>query len=267
MSLNKTILDRLAVDLNLPSSNDEHKLNNALRLLAKWRHLLIQNTFIQNHGTSILSGPFKGINFLSGSLEGCYVPKLLGCYEQPLHKHIEDIISEKYEIILNIGSAEGYYATGFAKRMPETLVLAFDLNLKVRKPIIELLKNNSVTNCTYSDIIFLPDQFQSFSQKKTLVFCDIEGEEKGLLDLKLAPSLEKMDIVVESHDCLVKGMTNTIIERFSKTHDIEVVTDDGARQLSNMPRWFFDLAHLDQILSCWEWRSGPTPWLILKARN
>ena len=214
-----------------------------------------------------MSGPFQGMNFLSGSLEGCYVPKLLGCYEQPLHKYIEEIISEKYEIILNIGSAEGYYATGFAKRMPKASVLAFDLNLKVREPIMELLKDNNVTNCTYSDTTFQPDQFQSFSRKKTLVFCDIEGKEKTLLDLKLAPSLERMDIVVESHDCLVNGMTDIIIERFSKTHDITVVKDNGDRQVFNMPKWFLDLAHLDQLLSCWEWRSGPTPWLILKARN
>ena len=63
------------------------------------------------------------------------------------------------------------------------------------------------------------------------------------------------------------GMTDIIIERFSKTHDIEVIRDNGSRQVCNMPKWFQDLAHLDQILSCWEWRSGSTPWLILKARN
>jgi hypothetical protein len=27
------------------------------------------------------------------------------------------------------------------------------------------------------------------------------------------------------------------------------------------------LAHLDQLLATWEWRSGPTPWLVMKAKH
>jgi hypothetical protein len=259
------VLDRLYKTLELDYSSDDAKLNDGLRLLAKWRHLLVQNTFIKNHGTTILNGPFKGVNFLSGSLEGCYVPKLLGSYEQPLHNYIEEIILNKYEVILNIGSAEGYYATGFAKRMPATSVLAFDLNSKIKDTIFKLFQKNNVTNCEYSDSIFLPHHFESYSKNKTLVFCDIEGGEKNLLDLKTAPALKNMDIVVESHDCLFKGMTEILIERFSKTHHIDIIPDNGDRQIDVLPDWFSNLAHLDQLLALWEWRSGPTPWLILKA--
>jgi len=28
-----------------------------------------------------------------------------------------------------------------------------------------------------------------------------------------------------------------------------------------------NLAHLDQLLAVWEWRSGPTPWLVMKAHK
>ena len=31
------------------------------------------------------------------------------------------------------------------------------------------------------------------------------------------------------------------------------------------PAWFNNLAHLDQLLATWEWRSGATPWLVMKA--
>jgi len=27
------------------------------------------------------------------------------------------------------------------------------------------------------------------------------------------------------------------------------------------------LAHLDQLLAVWEWRSGPKPWLVMKTRQ
>ena len=39
------------------------------------------------------------------------------------------------------------------------------------------------------------------------------------------------------------------------------------RRLNQPPGWFNQLAHLDQLLAVWEWRSGPTPWLVMKARS
>ena len=92
MTFTKSIFDRLSSDLLNNSPESPETLNNALRLLAKWRHALLQNTVIQNNGTRVLSGPFEGLEYLSQSLEGCYVPKILGCYEQPLHKTIEAVI-------------------------------------------------------------------------------------------------------------------------------------------------------------------------------
>ena len=93
-------------------------LDNALRLIAKWRSVLIQNTIIQKCGTVVQSGPFKGMQFVSHSSEGCHVPKLLGSYEQELHVHIEAAIARGYGHVVNIGVAERYYAVGLAIRMP-----------------------------------------------------------------------------------------------------------------------------------------------------
>ena len=76
-----------------------------------------------------------------------------------------------------------------------------------------------------------------------------------------------MDLIVESHECLIPGITQRLIERFSATHAITVVEDNGQRQLQNAPAWFNNLAHLDQLLATWEWRSGPTPWLVMKAKT
>ena len=51
------------------------------------------------------------------------------------------------------------------------------------------------------------------------------------------------------------------------SHQITLIQDDGQRQLHNPPQWFLNLAHLDQLLATWEWRSGPTPWLVMRARG
>lgn len=59
---------------------EQAQLNNALRLLSKWRSILIQNTLLKHQGTVVMQGPLAGMDFLPQSAEGCHIAKLLGCY-------------------------------------------------------------------------------------------------------------------------------------------------------------------------------------------
>src|SRR5229473_2239235 len=96
------------------------KLNGALRYLAKYRSALIQWTLIRTEGQKVLNGPFQGMMLASGSAEGCYVPKLLGCYEAELHPYVAEAAQRGYEAIINVGTAEGYYAIGMARLLPSS---------------------------------------------------------------------------------------------------------------------------------------------------
>ena len=103
---------------------------------------------------------------------------------------------------------------------------------------------------------FTPDHFATYESEATLVFCDIEGMEEEQLDPNVAPALRSLDIIVESHECLRPGITQRLISRFESSHVVEVVEDDGWRHLENLPHWFNQPSHLDQLLATWEWRSG-----------
>lgn len=266
MTLHARIRDQLQAQLASQPVADIAQLNSALRLLSKWRSALIQNTLLQQQGTSVLQGPLQGLDFLPQSAEGCHIAKLLGCYEQPLQPHIETAITGSYDVILNIGCAEGYYAVGMARRMPSTKVMAFDLDPNARRVCLELAQKNGVAERISIGELFTPTDFAQWTAGKVLVFCDIEGNERELLDPAKAPALAHMDLIVESHECLVPGITQLLLDRFGATHDITVVEDDGQRALAKMPKWFGNLAHLDQLLAVWEWRSGPTPWLVMRAK-
>ncbi len=268
MTLNQSVRAQALELLNAnPSSQQEAmQLNNALRLFSKWRSVLIQNTLLQLHGTHVMHGPLTGMDFLSQSAEGCHVAKIIGTYEQPLQPYIEAAIDQKYETILNIGCAEGYYAVGMAKRMPQTKILAFDLDLNAQKVCAELALKNKVKERVEVGALFKAEDFSAYANQHTLVLCDIEGAEKELLGAQSYPALTHMDLIVESHECLIPGITQELIERFKTSHDITVVNDNGLRTLGAMPDWFNQLAHLDQLLATWEWRSGPTPWLVMKAK-
>jgi SAM-dependent methyltransferase len=236
-------------------------------LLSKWRSALIQNTLIGKHGTVVCGGALEGMSFLPQSAEGCHIPKLLGCYEQPLQPYIKAAINANYPLILNIGCAEGYYAVGMARQMPATRVLAFDINPKAQQVCAELAAKNGVAQRVSVGALFSLEDFAAYRDQAVLVLCDTEGAERDLLNPAKAPALEGMDLIVESHECLTPGITKLLIDRFASTHEITVVEDDGQRKLANAPSWFKNLSHLDQLLAVWEWRSGPTPWLVMKAKS
>ena len=84
MEFDRKILSLLQNNLSQKIDNTSSLLLNCLRLLAKWRIELIRNTVIKYNGLDVISGPFEGMKFIENSAEGCHVPKLLGCYEQPL---------------------------------------------------------------------------------------------------------------------------------------------------------------------------------------
>ena len=272
MSLHTTVQQQLLAQLSdaAPAAGEQVKvaqLNNALRLISKWRSVLIQNTVLQQQGTTVWQGPLKGLDFLPQSAEGCHIAKLLGCYEQPLQPHIEAAIAANYPTILNIGCAEGYYAVGMASRMHHTQVLAFDLNPTAQEVCQALAEKNGVSDRVQVGALFKPEDFAAWAGQKVLVLCDIEGAERELLNPAAAPALQGMDLIVESHECLIPGITQALIERFQPTHQITLVQDDGQRRLEAPPAWFLGLSHLDQLLATWEWRSGPTPWLVMRAHQ
>ena len=267
MSLAKNITQQLLASLSQETNDPNVTLNNSLRLLSKWRSVLIQNTLLEKEGTKVLQGPLKGLDFIKQSAEGCHIAKLLGCYEQPLQPYITAAIKKDYSTVLNIGCAEGYYAVGLARAMPNARSLAFDTDPKAQVACKELAAKNGVSDRVEVGGLFSPANFANYDQASTLVFCDIEGAELELLDPEIAPALESMDLIVESHECLRPGITDTLITRFSSTHDIQLIPDNGSRQLENEPAWFKQLSHLDQLLATWEWRSGPTPWLVMEVKD
>lgn len=265
MTLHAKIRHQLATQLS--ASNDQASLNNALRLLAKWRSVLIQKLLLQQQGTVVQEGALGGLDFLNHSAEGCHIAKLLGCYEQPLQPFIEKAIAKQYPTILNIGCAEGYYAVGMARKMPNTRVFAFDLNPKAQAVCAKLAQKNAVANRVTVGGMFSPADFAAYANKQVFLICDIEGAERELLNPNISPALRGMDIIVESHECLISGVTELLVERFKDSHNITLVQDDGQRRLKTPPPWFLNLAHLDQLLATWEWRIGPTPWLVMTVNS
>lgn len=243
----------------LSGAPDERKLEAALRYLAKWRSEMLTNTMVKRSGTLVLSGPFQGMSYAERATEGAFPARLIGCYEASLTPVIEEIVAKDYRLVVDIGCAEGYYAVGLARRMPATRVLARDASEVAQKSCQQMAKANDVAAQVEVGGLFSHADFDICATVETVVICDIEGAERGLLDPELAPGLIHADILVETHPGPGIPVVDLLKTRFARTHDLQVIgrVIDGAA----LPAWMDTLSDLDRLLALWEWRAAPTPWI------
>jgi hypothetical protein len=263
MSLTTNAITMLKERLANPGDRNEMQLmESVLRIAGMWRSKALANTFLAREGSAVLNGPFAGMHY-TGSTEGALLPRLIGCYESELHPHLAAVAAEGLDQIVDVGCAEGYYAVGLARMLPAVVVHAHDVDPAAVRACAIMAAANGVQDRVKVGGLFGPDDFEAFAGTKTLVFMDIEGAERALLDPVRSPALRTLKIIVETHGG--DPLCNQITERFADSH--EIIRVDQAGKTTPLPKWLQDLSHMDQILAGWEWRLGPTPWLVMRPNG
>lgn len=265
MDYNERTLEALRRILDGTGASNVDKLHRALRLCARHRAHLVANTIVHSGGLEVRNGPFAGMKIPRRVAEGCFVPKLLGCYEAELHPVINYIRERRHGHVVNIGCAEGYYAVGLARLLPDSRIWAYDTDEQARMDCADLARENGIPDRVTISGTFTHDDFASFPAGDTVVICDIEGGENDLLDPEQAPVLAEFDIQVELHNHIETPKNQALINRFSETHEIRQILP-STRDINAYPE-IRDLEHLDQLLAFWEFRRGPNPWLFMTARR
>jgi hypothetical protein len=213
----------------------------------------------------VQSGPFEGMLYPRAVASGsALTPKLLGAYEAELHETIELLIAYQPQVVFDIGSAEGYYAVGLALRLPEALILAFDIDSVSRKLCAEMASANNVSDRV--EIGDLCDQktLRTLSQVKSVVISDCEGYERRLFDANVAGLLIKTAFLIEMHDFRFPFITRDLKVAFSKTHEIHQffsVSDICRPQVFKYPA-LSGLSLADQIAVLAENRPADIWWLL-----
>lgn len=211
---------------------------------AKERHFLQQHVFrrhpkavensqnaiehiVARQGRCVSDGPFQGMKYGQEAFFSAYAPKLLGCYEAELHGAIELLLQRKYQSVVDIGAAEGYYAIGMALRLPMAQIVAFEEDEHAQQLCLEMALLNGVADrvevratCTPP---LLDQTLQPFAEAETLIICDVEGYESELMNPRSVPALTQCDLIIEMHDCLAPKVTSTLLERFAGTHNVQII--------------------------------------------
>ena len=71
---------------------------------------------------------------------------LIGTWELELSPVLKEIFKKKFSSIFVIGAAEGYYAVGFSRYLPDTKIFAFEKQCDYREKLERLKISNDSQN-------------------------------------------------------------------------------------------------------------------------
>jgi hypothetical protein len=215
-------------------------------------------------GGNVYQGPFKGMSIVRKFSwgDGDTAGKLLGIYENELYPAISHLTKElDFDLVLNIGCAEGYYGLGVARNLPDTLCALFDISATAIAICRENAKVNNINNVQFNTDCSV-ENIRSYLSKaeRPFIIMDVEGHERVLLDLDLIPELNRSTVIVESHDCNIPGTTDLIVDRFKETHDVYTIPQGAKNPYIDI---LFDLCDSDKMLLCCESRPSTMTWAVM----
>ena len=218
-------------------------------------------------GGRVASGPFRGMRYLNRSMEGAVCPKILGTYEKELWPILGEVLEGNYQTMINVGCAEGYYAVGLAVRLPAARMVCFEAQTSKHHLIRELARHNAVEDrldvrgiCT---LPLLRDCLRT--AQNPVILCDIEGNERDLLDPASIPQLVETDLLVELHDRIVPGVSEHVRRQFEDTHEIVAISTRPRTQLDWPESVKTSSRHWRECLT--EAREGPMQWFWMRSRK
>lgn len=216
-------------------------------------------------------GPFAGLRYpLLQSVGSSLFPKLLGSYEAELHPWIAEICAGDYSEIVDVGCAEGYYAIGLARRLPDARVFAYDTEPRAQELCLAAAQLNGVADRVSVRGTFAASDLASLPvRRRGLIVCDCEGAELDLFTADTVPHCAGWDLLVETHDFMDLTGSTRLLARFAGSHDVRAVlsTDDiqKAKHYDYPELAPLDLATRRAIVG--EGRPAIMEWLFFTARR
>jgi hypothetical protein len=220
----------------------------------------------------VLCGPFVGMRYFDKVVWGPITPKWIGSFEAELHGIVEEITSTSYNTIVDIGAAEGYYAVGLARALPQARIVTYDIDFIARRRQKSLAALNGLSKrvtvqrrCNHSKLQ------HDLREGRRLVISDVEGAEIELIDPESAISLKESDLLVECHSRethSVDDVAAVLKSRFKATHQIDEILSRSRRALEWSPQHPRLRSIDDEMLSFAinEFRSYPQKWLWMRCQ-
>lgn len=201
-------------------------------------------------------------------------PMILGLYERPLQARLEELTATRhYDLIVDVGSADGFYAVGLAMRCPQATVVACDTEPRARQATLAMAARNGVGDrvsvrgfCSATDLLDIVR-----SARRALILSDCEGYERQLFPAGHGEALARHDVAIEVHDQIDYRISPQLKGVFGASHDVQIIrAHDDLECVRTAHLVVPELASLDwdvrHLLVCENRRNVPGEWLIGLSR-
>jgi hypothetical protein len=219
----------------------------------------------------VRGGPFAGLRYVGESPNPQIAPFLLGLNEMEIWPFVRRLLAPGFDVFVNVGAAEGYYAVGFARFGAVPRVIAYEGDQLGRILTRFMARKNGVNDrldvrgsCNPE---LLSEAISPFARPALLI--DVEGYEEELADPAKVPGLRRATMIIELHEHR-RPMADILQPRFAATHEIEEVWT-RPRAPADLPKnlWpatmFFPHDRLLELGT--EHRSGPMRWWLLTPKS
>jgi hypothetical protein len=220
----------------------------------------------KRYGLEVKAGPFMGMRYIQIPPYRALPGKIIGFYEQELHPAIGETLKTTYDTMINVGSAEGYYAVGYARSFPNTAVYAFDIDPRQQAFCQQLAQLNHVENQVHIRGECRVEDLQQLVTSNTLIFMDCEGCEFSLLKPEVVPNLKLADIIVELHDFENGSRNRQLKAAFEATHSVTEI-QFSPRHASEYPEVQFLSSEKDRELAVMDRDVESQSWFYLRSKR
>lgn len=213
----------------------------------------------------VRSGVFKGLQYHDFiSFGSSMFPKLLGSYEMELFPVFNQFKNKKYQQVLDVGCAEGFYAVGLAMHLPGAKIYAYDIDEKALKLCEQLADLNGVGNQVILNRQCSPATIEQFDfADPSLLICDCEGYERELFSIYNSSKLKHTDLIIELHPFAAADVKEYLTSLFASSHQVSFVSSfDNKRKVAEFSKELKGLGQLEQYKAVEEGRPYTMEWLI-----
>ena len=233
----------------------------------------VTNRAIKFINGKVALGPFKGMLYIDDAYVGFVCHKVTGTYEKEIQQVINDELLIEYDAIIDVGSAEGYYAVGMALFSKAHKVISYegsDRGRELQKKLIKLNNVNEIIELKeYCDEHILTEEMLKY--ENIFLIIDVDGYELALLNNELNSKLNKATMIIECHNHCYENMETDLINRFKDTHIIKSIPVRKKADYNDYPNPNFIYKLLPQKYKEFPIReterADEDTWLYLKPKN